>query len=183
MASTYELLLLSRMNAQPQLLGSTILTSSAASITIPTAAAPAASAFQVAWQARSDTAATAINFLMTFNGDTASHYLWQKAETNNTATNGSNSGALVAFIQVGTIPAASASASFFGTGYTVVSNPNSTVGFKSCSGQATACISATNAFTGTYGGLWESTSAVTSITLKALAGNLVAGSMATVYAL
>lgn len=169
----------------PIRIGSQILTGSQGSITVPVPASTTVglNALQVMWQARSDTAAAAINFLLRFNGDTANHYLWQRAEANNATQTDSNSGGLVGFIQIGTIPAASATANFFGTGFSILSNPASAVAYKSVSGHATACITATNMYTGSYGGLWQSTAAVTSVTVLALTGNLVAGSGLSVYGL
>lgn len=172
-------------NNMPQLLGSSILTATQPAITIPTTSAAAGvgvNGLQISWQARGDTAAAAINFMLQFNGDVGANYMWEINQANNAGVAGNSSGTAGA-IQIGTIPAASATANFFGTGQTLVSNPLSTVAFKSCAGHATAAITSTNMYSGTYGGLWRSTVAVTSVTLLALTGNLVAGSMAAVYGL
>lgn len=139
------------------------------------------SALRVIWRARGDTSGAAIDFVMQLNGDTASHYLWQINQANGATASPANSGALVAFIQIGTIPAATAGASFFGTGETVVASPASTTAYKACSGHSNAVTSTTMGFAGTYGGLWESMAAISTITVKAKSGNLVAGSTATLY--
>lgn len=175
-------LLASQLNSNmPQLLGSTILTGSQASISLSTAGG-GTNALTVTWQARSDNASPATFMMLQFNGDTGNDYLWQIMQANVASTSGTaNSGALTSAIEIGTMTAAQATANFFSAGEFVITNPLSTTAYKSCSGHATSIVTATNSYTGTYGGLWQSTAAITSITLKPQAGNFVAGTMVTIY--
>lgn len=152
----------------------TVTGSSVANITI---AVPAGfSALSCIWNARSAQAAVVVNMGLRFNGDTSNSYLWQEFQVENATSSAANSGGVSSYIQIGVAPAASATASYFGTGSFTVTNPSSSV-FKSAVGVSYATDSTTDQFVGPYGGQWANTGAITSVTLVATAGNLVVGSM------
>lgn len=183
MTSTFEALLLAQvnylLNNTPQKIGGQILTGTTASVTIPVPA-NTFSALQVTYSARSDFANTATYMDVRFNADSANDYVWQINQANNATMGPGGSGAATNIIKAGTMPAASATANFFGAGEFVIGNPNSSV-FKPISSQASSMITVSNSYSGTYGGLWESTAVITSITLLPDSGNFVAGSQISLY--
>lgn len=183
MASTLELWLLSRVtylqNNTPQLIGSTILTGSAASITI---AIPAGyNHLQGVFTGRCD-ASGAQFLLMQFNGDTGTNYTWQRVTSNVSAVSGANAGAAVNNMEVGVVSSATDTANYFGTGTFVVGNVSSSV-FKTVTSDFLGVFSVSNATGGSGGGLWASTAAITSVTIFSASGNLVAGSSMSIYGL
>lgn len=166
----------------PQLLGATVLTSTQPSVTITVPAGTSYSALRGEWGARGDAASAAINIGLRFNSDTGNNYLWQQNQTNNTTSSPSNSGGLTSVIQVGAAPASTATASFFGAGSFTVANPSGAI-YKTVSAMSQAQVTTSNSYVGAYGGQWNNTTAITSVTLLAAAGggNLVAGSVFTLY--
>lgn len=172
-------LLASQLNTNlPQLLGSTELTGSAASITI---AVPAGfNALMGYWGARSDTASAVVNMVLRLNGDTGNNYRWQAVQVENATVTGSNSAGATSFIEIGVAPAATATANYFGCGDFSIPAPGGTL-FKTAIGKSFGIDTTSDSFVGTYGGMWLSTSAITSVSLIATSGNLVAGSMFTLY--
>lgn len=166
----------------PQRIAQKVLTVSQSSIVFSVPANPAFSTLQVSWTARSDFANTATYMCVQLNGDSGSHYLWQINQANNASTAGSgNPGALTTLIHIGTMAAATATASLFGNGEFVLPNASGTSTYKLASGHATSFNAVNNAYAGAYGGIWENTAAITSVTLFAESGNLVAGSSAFLY--
>lgn len=160
---------------------SSVLTSSQPSIPLAVPAGTAFNTLRVAWTGRSDVAGTATYMCVQLNGDTASHYLWQINQANNASTAGSGgSGATATQIQIGTMAGGTATAGYVGGGEFVIPNASGAT-FKVPSGYSSSFNSTTNSYSGAYGGLWLSTAAVTSITLFAASGNLVAGSAAYLY--
>jgi len=164
----------------PQLIAKRLLGSTTASITFSVPSAPAFSALRVAWNARSDNASPATFMCVQFNADTGSHYLWQNNQAHSATIGPGNSGAATTLIEVGTMAAASATASYIGGGEFVVSNASGTA-FKAVTAHSTSMDAANDGFSGTYGGLWLASAAITSITLLPLNGNFVAGSSAYLY--
>lgn len=133
---------------------------------------------RVEFRARSDAAAVpAEQLYIRINGDSGNNYLWQIDQANNNTVAGQSAGAFTSRIQVATIPAATATANYFGTGEFIVSETNTTGAVISVAGYATAIANATNSWSGTYGGIWGGAGGpVTSVTLFAATGNLTAGS-------
>ena len=164
----------------PQRLDQKLLSASAPSIVLHVPSGPSFSALRVVWQGRSDVGTAATYMLLRLNGDSGNNYLFQTNQVNNTTQGGGNSGALNSAIEVGTLAAASATSGYLGSGaFDIPDALGST--FKAPSGHSTSTNSTTNSYSGTYGGIWLSTAAITSITLLPLAGNLVAGSAAYLY--
>ena len=164
----------------PQLLGSVILSLSAASITITIPAG--FNHLQCAYTAREDAAGSGGDWVLArFNGDSGSNYTWQTAFGNQTTASAANAAGAVSSIRVGAIPKAGDTATYVGAGSFVVGNCSSTAVFKALAATFQGSVSSTNAFAGTGGGVWLSTAAVTSLTLLPANGNLVAGSSLSVY--
>jgi hypothetical protein len=164
----------------PQRLDQKMLAGTAASITLHVPTAPAFSALRVTWSARGDNATPATFMCVQLNGDTAARYVWQLNQANVAAVAGGNSAGAVTQIEVGTMAAATASAGYVGSGEFVIPNASGAT-FKGVSGHSTSENAAANGYSGSYGGLWAATAAITSITLFPLNGNLVAGSAAYLY--
>lgn len=165
----------------PQLIAKSVLTGSASSIPLSVPSGPAFSVLRVAWTARSDNAGFATYMCLRLNGDSGNNYLWQINQVNIASTAGSgNSGALTSLIQIGTMAGGTATSGYLGSGEFTIPNAAGNT-YKAPEGHSTSTNSTTNSYSGTYGGLWLNTSAVTSITLLAGAGNLVAGSSAYLY--
>ncbi len=163
----------------PQLIGSTILTGPAAAITIgiPTGF----NHLQAVWSARSDAAAGAVSINLRLNGDSGNNYVWQNSQANNTSAGGADGGGATSLLQVGSAPGASGTtANYFGTGNFSAANIASAV-FKPVSGTSIAATTATNTYSGSYGGMWLSTAVITAVTLLANSGNLIAASSLSIY--
>ena len=141
------------------------------------------SSLLVRWSGRSDDASTAKGCNLTFNGDTAAHYLWIQSEAANTTLTSSVNGALTTSIHIGTMPANSATANFFGHGEFTVGGPNNSSIFKVAVAEASGYTTATDIRLGVYGGQWSSTAAITSLTLTPALGNFMVGSKLSVYGL
>lgn len=166
----------------PVLLASALLTGSASGIplTVPTGYAR----LRVCWRARSSAASTGAQLYVQFNGDVANDYLWQVSQANNATVAGTSSGTAVAQIQVGTIPAASATGGYFGSGEFIVDGASDTTNGKSVTGTGSAFSSVTNSWCGTYSGFWSPSVAVVSMNLfSGAAANLAAGSSVSVWGL
>ena len=139
-------------------------------------------ALRVIWSARSDNSNPATYMCVRLNGDSSSgDYEWQINQANNSSMAGSgNPGSTVSLIQVGTMAAATATAGYFGGGEFTIPNPGGNV-YKNGAGYSNSMNSTSNGYSGTYGGQLLSTAPVTLLSLFAEAGNLVAGTSATLY--
>jgi hypothetical protein len=134
---------------------------------------------------RSDAAATSASVRMAFNGDsTAANYDYQYIAGSNTLISGAENIGASAFILVGFVPAASGvSASHMGSSGIHIPQYLSTAGYKAVRAQTGGGNDlATGAMLElVIGGLWESTAAITSITLTLSAGNWTTASRAAAY--
>jgi hypothetical protein len=169
----------SQLNANmPQLLGSTILTGNAGSITI---AIPAGfNHLRGVFTARQDSGSGGAFAFVQLNGDSAANYTWETLYGNVATVTATNSGGAVGGIRVGVIPGSGDTANYFGAGDFMIGNISSSV-FKPMTSNFFCPTSPTNAYSGSVGGLWLSTAAVTSVTLYPFTGNLVAGSSVSIY--
>lgn len=164
---------------QPTQIATQTLGSNTASVTF--SSIPAFNHISLTWKARSSAAVLAEQFYLRFNADTASHYFWEKIEGNNATLASSSGGGAVAFIQMGTITGASGTANCFGSGDFTVAYFNDTTNFTSVQGTACAMVSSTNLYSGTYSGLYNQATTITSLTVFAATGNLVTGSRFSLY--
>ena len=183
MASAFELLLLTQvnnlLNNTPQLIQAVQVGTNTPSValTVPSGYKRMA----VYWRVRSTVAAAGEQLYVQFNGDTSNHYLWEVNQANNATTTGGQSGGLVAFIQVATVNGATAPTGYFASGNFVVDGVADATNFASVVGSGTVHSSGTNAWTGTYGGMWANAGPITSMTLHCSSGSIVGGSSFSMY--
>lgn len=172
-------LLASQLNTNmPQLLGSTILASSQASISISIPSGY--NHLKCTFTGRQDSGSGGAFAFIQLNGDSGANYAWQVLYGNMTTTTAATSAGAVAGMRVGVLPGSGDTANYFGTGEFTLGNVSSAV-FKPVSSYFHAAMSAANAYSGTGGGTWASTAVVTSVTLYPFTGNLVAGSSLSIY--
>jgi hypothetical protein len=119
-----------------------------------------------------------------FNGDTGSNYHHARLDTLGTTVAGSV-GAATTYIMFGRIVGASGTANYFTAVQAFIMNYRTSSGFKpvTATHAGSRATASTDQFAGTGGGLWLSTSAITSILLwhDNGAGEFVSGSMASLY--
>jgi hypothetical protein len=163
-----------------QLIAKSLLSGTAPSIPFSVPAGPAFSTLRVVWSARGDNASPATFMCVQLNGDTAARYVWQDNQANVATPGPAGSGGATTLIEVGTLAAASAASGYVGGGEFGIPNASGST-FKTVSGSSTSMNALANGYSGTYGGLWAATAAVSSLTLFPLSGNLVAGSAAYLY--
>lgn len=179
-----ELVNAALMNGNLEVLaaGPTVLSASQPSITL--AVPTGFNRLKIRWRARSDQATTAEQLYLRFNGDTSSDYLWEVNQANNTSVAGTTSGGTATSIQIGTIPCASATAGYFGSGEGTADGVSTTsTGFTTYQGSGCGFVTSTSMYNGTYSGQWNQSGAVTSVTIYPSSGNLVAGSSLSIYGL
>ena len=157
-----------------------VLGSTTASITF--SGLPAINGYMLKWSARMSDANAAEQLYLRFNGDTGSNYLWEVNQANNAAVAGTTSGAAVAFIQAGTVTANSATANYWATGFVIV-NCGGTGMYTTATSYGSAFATTTNMWAGVYGGQWNSTATVTSITMLGATGSFLTGSRFSLYAM
>lgn len=185
MASALELLLLTQvnylMNNTPQLLQtvSVGVTTSSVTLTVPAGYKRMA----VNWRVRSTVSNLAEQLYLQFNGDTASHYMWENLQSNNATVSGASAGGLTTAIQVATVTGGTSSANFFASGSFIVDGIADATNYATVAGNGSAYSTATNAWVGTYGGMWGNSSLVTSMQLHCSSGSIAAGSTFSMYGL
>ena len=115
-----------------------------------------------------------------FNGDTASNYDQVKVQNTTTSTASAQ-----AQMNLGNLPAATATANVAGSGEMLIPNYAGTTFYKTCLGQSgyLETLGTTSTYFNTqFYNLWRSTSAITSIKVFDFnGGNLVAGSTFSLY--
>lgn len=164
----------------PQLLAQQSLGSSG-TISLPVPAGGHFSTLRVVWTAASTTGGTATYMCCRFNNDSSSSsYEYQFNQANITSQSSSGNTVTEAQTRVGTLNSAGGTSGYLGSGEFIVPNANGAT-FKELTGFSNSINAVANAFSGTYGGQWLSTAAVTSIQLLALSGSLIAGSAAWLY--
>ena len=133
---------------------------------------------------RGDTALGSTAILLRFNNDSGANYNYQIIAANNTALV-ANAGAATGFVSPGSVPAASAPASVFGSTEIWVPNYAGTTGYKSYNSISyfETADTAAGQNLNQSGGIWKSTAAITRVALLLAAGNFAAGSRMTVYGL
>jgi hypothetical protein len=118
------------------------------------------------------------------NGDTGNNYDWQRHYATGTSTptaegGGTYGGAGVAFVDIGLLPAGTATAGLSGVAECRIYNYRGTTFHKPMLANSYGYAAARFVLNG--GGLWKSTAAITSITLLLDAGNYDTGTVASLY--
>jgi hypothetical protein len=187
MASDYEVLLLAQvnflLNNTPVLLQTTTLGSPQASVTLNVPSGATYNFLQVKWRTMNSAAVVSAGFFLRINGDSGNNYIWENGAATNATIAGVTSGAATSSIQVATIPGASATALYFGSGAIEIGGASDLVNFKTLVSTAAGFTSTTGMITGVYSGQWNNAAAVTSITLLPGSANLVTGSIFSLYGL
>lgn len=163
----------------PQLIYKTVLAATTASIPV-TIPAAGFSTLRVVWSASCNDATSASYLTLQLNGDTGTNYLYEYNQINTATPGGGNSGGVTDRIRVGTMPASAATSGYFGSGEFVIAAASGST-YKAVNGRSTSVTSTTAGFSGTYGGLWLNTAAITSLTLLSPSGSLLAGTSISVY--
>lgn len=183
MASALETLLLAQyaylQNNTPQLYSNTYISATTASVTLTVPSGY--NNLEVVWRARCSDANAGEQLYLRLNGDSGSNYLWEVTQGNNATAAATTSGAATTFIQIGTVCAASATANYFSSGRFTVAGASDTANYKTACGTGAAFAATNNMWSGVYSGQWNSTAAVTSITLQGATGSFVAGSRFSLY--
>lgn len=173
-----QLLKASQLNANmPQLLGSTVLSAPQTSITLTVPAG--FNHIEAIFTARKDAGGGGGFCWMRFNGDTGNNYQWVNQISNNAT--GTSGASLVNYMQMGLCAGLSDTANYFATGHFTVGNISSTTATKPLESASSLVCNTTTYYKASFGGIWNSTAAITSITLLPDAGNLVAGSSLSIY--
>jgi len=161
----------------------TVLTAPAASVTFTVP--QYARHLRVVWYARSDRAASTVDtLLLRVNGDAGANYGYQYVQGSGAAANVVEATGAT-FIVLGAIPAATATANYFGTGVVFIPHYAYASGTKQVdvlSGLAFA-FAAGNRRSFAIHGDYQTAAAVASITLSLAAGNFIANSRITCYGL
>lgn len=137
----------------------------------------------IEWYARGDNAATNIKIGLRFNNISTATYDWQIVQGSAAAAAGVESIGATS-IQAGTIPAATATANYFGGGSIKIFHYQGAVGNKVAIGESGFSLAdtTTNQFYQGVMGKWRTTAtAVTRIDLIASAGNFIIGSVFTLW--
>lgn len=163
-----------------QQVGTVILGASAASMSI--SSIPAFNQLLIVYSGRQDSGSGGAYSSLQLNADSASHYTYQNLVGNVSSATATNAGSLTTSIRTGVVPGSGDTANYFGCGTIVIGNCQSAV-FKPVSCAYCGAVSATSGYSGSTGGLWASTAAVTAVKLLPSSGNFVAGSSMTVYGL
>lgn len=163
----------------PQLLAQQTLSSSG-SISLPVPSGGHFNTLRVVWTAASTAGGTATYMCARFNNDSGTNYEYQFNQANTTSQSSAGNTATEAQTRVGTLNASGGTSGYLGTGEFLIYNANGSQ-FKEPVGISNSINSVANAFSGTYGGQWLSTAAVTSIQLLAFSGSLVTNSTASLY--
>jgi hypothetical protein len=182
-ASTFETLLLAQysnlLSSVPQLLSSTTLTGTTASVSYTVVTAfPRILVF---WGGSCSASAAAEQLYLQFNADSAAHYLWSVNQNNNATVSGTTGGSLVDQIQIGTITAGTATADYWSSGSFIVEGANQTTHFPTAVGTGTAYTSSTSNYVGVYGGQYVQATPITKVTLLPASGSFNAGSSFSFY--
>jgi hypothetical protein len=161
-----------------------LLGAGAASITFtnPLPTIPAYDNLEIAYYARGDTAAATTTISIKFNNVATATYDWQTVFNNAAATAAAAEFFAQNSIQLGTIPANTATAGYFGIGRFIIPNHAGNVGNKSISGQSFYADTDATLHNQVHNvaGKWRTTATpITRIDLIPGAGNFVTGSLFT----
>lgn len=160
-----------------------LLASTASSITFVNPLPTGFRHLSIEWYARGDAAVTSTGIAMLINNDTGANYDFQRLR-GTAAVASALEGLGGNQLAIGNIPAASATANYFGTGEARVNYYAGATGNKNVTARSNLWTGNGSGagFTEIYHGKWRTTgAAVTRIDLLPSSGNFVAGSLFTLY--
>ena len=161
-----------------------LLASTASSITFVNPLPTGFRHLLIEWYARGDTAAASASILMRFNNDSTANYDTEVMKCSGASVSASESLGATSMTITDNMPAASATANYFGSGEVKVKHYGGTVGDKLCIGLSVTSLSnaTNNQSLENWLGKWRTTAtAITRIDLLPSAGNFVSGSLFTLY--
>lgn len=171
------------MPANYVLLGTqTVGNGGASSVTLSNIPQTGYTDLKIVASARSTRSSYADNFGLRFNGDTGNNYSYRRLYALGSGTPASTTQSGVSTIVGGTLSADTATANTFGNAEFYIPNYTGST-YKSVSNDGTGENNATDSEIDLIAGIWNSTSAISSVTLYALSGNLAAGSTFYIYGL
>lgn len=136
---------------------------------------------QIRYIGRSDAATGTLNLQMTHNGDTGSNYAWHRIFGNGT-TAGAGGSSTQALEIIAQVPGSTIGASMFGAGVIDILDYANTSKYKtSRTLGGYEDNSGSGAAIQLFSGLWQSTSAITSIALTLNTGNFIQYSTFALY--
>jgi hypothetical protein len=160
----------------------TVLGSATASITFSSIPGTYESLMLVV-HGRGDNASQQVELWLRCNGDTAGNYLTEESAAQGAAHVASELAS--SKVRLGYLPAATSTASLFGANRLMIPGYSRTVGYKAMLAEgADAHVFTTNGYIRTSSsGWWLNTAAITQLQILLSAGNLIAGTVATLYGL
>lgn len=165
-----------------QRISETVLTEAAASVDIQSIPATYRH-LRVVVLGRSDTAAAGATLLMRFNNDSAGNYDNVLQSYQGTNGSGDSSAAAATSARIGTVAAASATSGEAGMCEVLIPNYAGTTFQKVAMSVGNSGIGTTVQEVGQFSSQWNSTSAITRITVLPGAGNFIAGTVVSLYGL
>lgn len=124
---------------------------------------------------KSSNASAAVSVRIQFNGDTGANYNFIYTQSNNGATSTLDNTGQIAILAA-TIPGATSTANYSGSGNFIVDNIGGGGFFPTLVSTGTGFVTTANMYNGVYTGQWLSTAAVTSVQFTLNLGNWVATS-------
>lgn len=123
------------------------------------------------------------NIKLQFNGDTGSNYHAEIGVASGTGVAGAQNLSTTAITRILDLPGASSTASYSGTGIIIIGDYKGTTFFKSAAGLAGMSFTTGSGLTQAQmgGGIWLSTSAITSIKIFFVSGSWVDNSVVSLY--
>ncbi|ACU71743.1 hypothetical protein Caci_2834 [Catenulispora acidiphila DSM 44928] len=167
------------LNADFPLISSTVLTGTTANM--PLFVSSGFNRVQVFWRARGTAAVGAEQLWLQMNGDSGSHYLWQKTETENSTATSASSGGLTTQIQIATMMGANATANYYSSGNFTVDGISDGTGFSTTVGISAAFNTVSDSWSGRFSGQYNVSAIITSLLLFPNSGSFSAGSVFSVY--
>lgn len=165
----------------PQLLYRQTLSALGSAITLPVPSGGHFNNLRVIWTGASNSGGTATYMCCRLNNDSSSSdYTWQFNQASGTTQSSAGATATDSEIRVGTLAEAGGTAGYLGGGEFVIPNATGST-YKVVTAYSNSQNGVTSGFSGTYGGLWPFTAAITSVQLVAASGSLIAGSTASLY--
>lgn len=164
--------------------GTATLLASASSVTF--SPLPAFTHLRLTWHSRTTSGNATDNMLLTFNGDTGAHYVWEIMSGTNTTVVASPSTGASNIVVGGTVGGTGTSGVYGNGAVDILGFAQAQSGHSlTVTGHWFACWSNSAATdqTGVAGGLYNPSAAITSLTLTPAAGQFAANSVFSVYGL